>query len=246
MNALRVALTISVWLHGCIVAANAAPDLEAIRARLRSVPAPELPITAAKIIQQSSAADREATTLSVVRAAVDLNPAAAPLLVGAVARALPEMVALAAATAAAKQPAQAEAITTTAVTIAPGNLGQIVKSMSAAVPNEFRDIALAAEQAAPNSRQEIIQSIGSSLPQLKPYLDREVMLYGRTGAPISLVLDHATIAQANATRTNSISDSSVQAAAQNPSNPSAPETPASRDPKAGGNGHHGGRNYAKP
>jgi hypothetical protein len=257
MNVLRLAVAVSIWLHSGILA-NGAPSFETVQANLRTIAAPELPMVIVKLIQQSPAADREATTISVVRAAVDLNPASAPQLVGAVARALPELAAIAAATAAARQPAQADAITRAAVTVAPAALGRIVTSVCNAAPNEFRRIALAAEEIAPNSRQEIIGSIGSSLPELKPYLDRETRLYGHVAPPVALALDRATIARSSDMITNAPSNASPEAVVQSPSNPSPAEKPDGNEPKGGGNGNgngsgngngngqHGGRNYAKP
>jgi hypothetical protein len=48
------------------------------QAALSSVPAAELPAQAAKLIQEAKVRQREARTIEVVKAALALNPAAAP------------------------------------------------------------------------------------------------------------------------------------------------------------------------
>lgn len=77
---------------------------------LSRVPAIELPAKAAHLVLQAKRADRVATTISVVTAAVGRSPTAAPAIVGAIAKAVPEMAKVAAATAAALQPTLAQAI----------------------------------------------------------------------------------------------------------------------------------------
>src|SRR5437879_913169 len=86
---------------------------------LRATPAPEMPILAAKWVKETAVSERATVTAGVVEAAVEINPASATLVVGAISRAMPEMAAVAAAAAAAKQPAQADAICRAATTVAP-------------------------------------------------------------------------------------------------------------------------------
>jgi len=246
MNVLRVAITTSLLLLSSMLFGMAALAEGTIKASLRALAPPELPIAVAKLIEKSSASDRKTTTLLAVQAAVELNPAAAPLIVGAIARAVPEMAAIAAATAAEKEPAQVDAITKAAVAIVPRKSGEIVASICAAVPNEFLRIALAAEETAPSSRQEIIKSIGVSLPTLKPYLEREVALYGRGAPPLALALERATLAHSQAMRTNALSELAPRIVSENLPASQTSESPPSNAPKGGDNGHHGGRNYAKP
>src|SRR5436305_217739 len=86
------------------------PKPNPFRNTLKQIPAAELPAKAAQLVKAAKMAEREATTIDVVKAAVEMNPAATPVIVGAIAKAVPEMAALAAGTAAAQQPKQAAAI----------------------------------------------------------------------------------------------------------------------------------------
>src|SRR6516162_6834501 len=86
--------------------ASAADATNPYRDQLSRVSAAELPPKAAVIIKNAKSRERTTTTINVVKAAVGLNPAAAPAIVGGIARAIPEMAATAAGTAAAEQPKQ--------------------------------------------------------------------------------------------------------------------------------------------
>jgi len=86
---------------------------------LSAAPAVELPAKAADLVLQAKARDRYAATLNAVKGAVGINPAAAPAIVGAVARAVPAMASVAAGAAAAEQPKQASAIAKAAAAAAP-------------------------------------------------------------------------------------------------------------------------------
>src|ERR1035441_5451693 len=87
-----------------LVASNSyakdAPATNPFNQILTAVPAGELPAKAADLVVQAKARDRKATTINVVKAALSINPAAAPAIVGAIARAVPVMAAVAAGTAA--------------------------------------------------------------------------------------------------------------------------------------------------
>src|SRR5437588_5017535 len=74
------------------------------KATLASVPAAELPTKAAELVAAAKRHNRETTTISIVKASVELNPAAAPAVVGAIARAVPDVASIAASIAAAAQP----------------------------------------------------------------------------------------------------------------------------------------------
>src|SRR5437879_10102937 len=90
--------------------AKDAPKINPFKETLKSAPAAELPARAAQLVQAAKSPEREAVTINVVRAAVEINPAAAPAIVGAIARSVPDMAAVAASTAAAEQPKQVNAI----------------------------------------------------------------------------------------------------------------------------------------
>jgi hypothetical protein len=82
--------------------------------KLARVPSAELPAKAADLVLKAKKRDQAATTVDVIQAAVGINPAAAPAIVGAVARRVPEMASVAADAAVAAQPQQATAIRTAA------------------------------------------------------------------------------------------------------------------------------------
>ena len=95
--------------------------------------------------------------MNVVKGAVGINPAAAPAIVGAIARAVPDMASVAAGAAAAEQPKQASAIAKAAAAAAPSKAGKIVTAVCRAVPNEYRNIAVAVSQVVPASGKEIAE-----------------------------------------------------------------------------------------
>src|SRR5437588_939369 len=88
----------------------AAETANPFRESLSRVSAAELPPKAAELIKNAKSRDRVSTTINVVKAAIGINPAAAPAIVGGIARAVPEVAAVAAGTAAAEQPKQASLI----------------------------------------------------------------------------------------------------------------------------------------
>jgi hypothetical protein len=92
-----------------------APKANPFSKILTAVPAAELPAKAADLVSQAKPVDRQEATINVVKAALGINPAAAPAIVGAIARAVPEMASIAAGAAAAEQPKQAAAIAKAAV-----------------------------------------------------------------------------------------------------------------------------------
>src|SRR5258706_8065242 len=110
---------------------------------LSGVPAAELPAKAAQLVKEAKARERETTTINVVKAALAMNPAAAPAIVGAISRAVADMAPVAAGTAAAEQPSQSCAIAKAAAAAAPSQAAKIVVAVCRAVPNEYRCIAIA-------------------------------------------------------------------------------------------------------
>jgi len=158
---------------------------------LRGVPAAELPAKAAGLIQHAKAADQGTLTVKVVKAALDLNPAAAPAVVGAIARAVPDMAAIAAGSAAEVQPKQASAIARAAAAAAPSKTGKIVTAVCRAVPNDYRNIAVAVAQVAPDSTKEILNAVSAALPDLKPFIAQSVAGYAGNGFSVGAALDQA-------------------------------------------------------
>jgi hypothetical protein len=187
-------LSVALLVGGNALAKDA-PRANPFDKVLIAVPAAELPAKVADLVLQAKPRDQQATTVNVVKSAVGLNPAAAPAIVGAIARAVPAMASVAAGAAAAEQPKQASAIAKAATAAAPSQAGAIVKAVCRAVPNEYRNIAVAVSQAAPGSGTEILKGIESALPDLKPSIDRVLAGYGGNVASVGGTLDQAAQVQ---------------------------------------------------
>jgi len=148
---------------------------------LTRVPAAELPLKAAELVKDAKPRSREGVTIDVVKTAVILNPAAAPVIASTVARAVPEMAATAAAAAAEAQPKQAAAIAKAVAAAVPSKAGKIVVAVCRAVPNDYRNIAITTAQAVPGSDKQILSAITSAFPELKSGIDHA--LAAHTGTP---------------------------------------------------------------
>jgi len=165
-----------------------APKPNPYQEPLKKVTAAELPAKVAQYVKEARASERETTTVSVVRAAVQMNPAAAPAIVGAIARAVPAMASVAAATAAAEQPKQASAIAKAAAAAAPSMAEQIVAAVCRTVPSGYQGITIAASQAAPNAGKEILNGLATGIPELRPYLATTLAGYnGNSSVPNTVV-----------------------------------------------------------
>jgi hypothetical protein len=238
--------------------AKDAPATNPFNQILTAVPAGELPAKAADLVVQAKARDRKATTINVVKAALSINPAAAPAIVGAIARAVPGMAAVAAGTAAAEQPKQASAIAKAAAAGAPAQAGAIVMAVCRAVPNEYQNIAIAVSQAVSGAGKEILKAVMSALPDMKPSIERVLAGYGGNVPSVAATLDQAA-------QTRAVSPTAPSSVALNPYSPSVmagvpmvrgpavgpPYIPLTRTPTnvvSGTSGEvpGGGRNYASP
>ncbi len=161
---------------------------------LAAVPAAELPAKAADLVLHSKGRDRQTATVNVVKCAVGMNPAAAPAIVGAIARAVPDMASVAAGAAAAQQPKQASAIAKAAAAAAPSKAGKIVTAVCRAVPNEYRNVAVAVSRVVPDARKAILKAVATALPVLEPGIESTVA--GDSGNVLSVgdTLDQAASA----------------------------------------------------
>ena len=218
---------------------------------LAKAPAPELPAKAAEMVREAPKGERESTTIGVVKAAVGLRATAAPAVVGAIARSVPEMAALAAATAAAEQPKQSAAIARAAVAAAHSKAGSIVVATCRAVPNEYRNIAVAAAQAAPGSGKEILEAVEAALPSLKPAIEKILAGYRGAAPSVAAVLSQAAstpVALTSTTTTTTPSAPSFFARGPAIGPPYIPltSTPTNTVPGNSGDVPPGGRNYASP
>ncbi len=216
---------------------------------LSGVPPIELPAKAAQVVKETKASQRQTATINVVKAAVGINPAAAPAIVGAIARTTPEMASAAAGTAAAAQPKQAGAIAKAAAAGAPTKAGKIVTAVCRAAPMDYRGIAIAVSQAVPGAAKEILEAVASALPDLKPYIEEAITSFRGGVLTVAAVLDQA----AKLAQTSPGSGSGPVALAPMARGPSiAPPylpmsgTPANVTPTTSGEVPVGGRNYASP
>ncbi len=142
---------------------------------LSRVPAAELPIKAAELIKDAKPRNREGVTVDVVKAAIAINPAAAPVIASTIARAIPEMAATAAAAAATAQPKQASLIARAVASAVPSKAGKVVVAVCRAVPNDYRNIAVAVSHAVPGSDKEILSAVANAFPELKASIDRALV-----------------------------------------------------------------------
>jgi len=225
---------------------------------LAAVPAAELPAKAAELISQAKPVDRESTTEQVVKRAVTINPAAAALTVGAVARRVPEMASVAAGAAAAEQPKQAHAIAKAAAAAAPSQAARVVEAVCRVAPRQYYAVAVAVAQAVPESGKEIVKAVGMAVPELNVSLEKAVAGYGGNVVSVGETLAQANrIAQyetgANATASAADQPNSAIRALPVLRGPAVgpPYVPLSTTPTnvtSGGSGEvpAGGRNYAAP
>jgi hypothetical protein len=167
MKSLRCAiLAVAVALPIAVHSADSKSQGSAFFGQLSAVAPAELPTTAAELVKQADAKNQAKTTIDVVRAAVGLNPAAAPSVVGSIAQSSPAMAATAAATAAALMPKSAMVIARAAAAAAPDQAGAIVEAMVRALPSDFRLVAETVAKMAPGAEKEILAGLLAAMPNL--------------------------------------------------------------------------------
>jgi hypothetical protein len=222
----------------CLAVACTALAGETSKSALKGVRAPEVPAKAAGLVKGAKNRDKQSVTTQVVTEAVAMNPAAAPVTVGAVAKANPEMAAQAAATAAAAQPGQAAAIAKAAASAAPEQAAKIVEAMCLAVPNSFREIAAAVCKAAPGSEKNVLKAVAKALPQYKQDIDKSLAAYAGSGSAVASL---EKISDKAATTTTISRGPSV-------GQPYVPisGTPRQTSPEKSSDLPPGGRDYTKP
>lgn len=216
---------------------------------LNTVKSAELPAKAAELVSQADAKNLKPTTVEVVKAAVGLNPAAAPAIVGSIAQTSPAMAATASATAAALVPNQVVLIARAAAAAAPTKAGAIVEALCRALPADYKLVADAVAEVVPGAGKEILAGVAAALPQLKDAINQALASYQGVVPSVSTVLGQVSQTAAAA----------GIAAAGNPgaSNPRGPTvqppivtpsgTPTIITPGAGGVIPSGGpRGYSAP
>jgi hypothetical protein len=217
---------------------------------LAAVPAAELPAKAADLVKQAKPRARQGVTINVVKAAVGLNSAAAPAIVAAIARAVPEMASVAAGAAASEQPKQASAIAKAAAAAAPAKASQIVTAVCRAVPNEYQAIAVAVSQAVPGADKQILEAVALALPSLKGPIEKVIASYSGNVVSVADALAVAgrisTVAETPRADTPAGGASVARGPAVGPPYIPLTTTPTSVTPGTSGQVPVGGRNYASP
>ena len=236
-----------------------APKVNAFNEVLAAVPSAELPAKAAGLVSHARARDWHTTTVSVVNSAVVINPVAAPAIVGAIARAVPNMASVAAGAAAELQPKQAAAIAKAAAAAAPSKAGKIVTAVCRAVPNEYRNIAAAVAQVVPGAEREIVRAVAAALPGLKPAIDTSLAGYGGSVVSVTDTLDRATKASLGSipsvptaptvptlSATAPLQGATTRGPASGPPYHPLTVTPTNVTPSTSGEVPTGGRDYSAP
>ena len=161
------------------VGANAADTTAASPAfgLLSTVSSAELPAKAADLVAQAKAKNLKQTTIDVVKAAVGLNPAAAPAIVGSIAQSSPTMAATASATAVALVPDQVLLIAKAAAAAAPTKAGEIVKAICVVLPSDYKITAQAVADVVPGAGREILKGVATAIPQLTAAIDQTLAGY---------------------------------------------------------------------
>lgn len=193
-----------------------APKANPYKVVLAAVPLAELPVKAADLVLRAKPKDRKATTVDVVKGAVGINPAAATSIVGAIARAVPDMASTAAAAAATEQPKQASAIAKAAAAAAPSQAGAIVKAVCHAVPVYYPNVAVAVSQVVPGANKEIVQAVGAAQPALRPSIERVLAGYNGKVASVGGALAEAVWVAQNQAQSTPAAATLPQAAAPTP------------------------------
>lgn len=160
-------------------------------ATLSKVPQMELPGKTAALVAKAEAKQQKQATVDAVTAAVGLNPAAAPAIVGSVAQSVPEMAPVAAAAAVGLVPNQAEAIARVAAAAAPKQAGKIVEAVCRVVPTQYKEVAKAAAEVAPGQGREILAGVAAGVPALKDSINQMLAISAVGTVTVSAVLDQA-------------------------------------------------------
>ena len=158
-----VSLAVGILVTQATYAAEST-QVNTFKSALVDVATLDMPAKAASLIAAAPVKDQLATTIDVVKAAVALNPAAAPLIVGAIAKLTPSMAATAAATAAELQPKQAAWIAKAAASAAPDNAPEIAAAICAKLPALHASIISAVAKAVPSAKNAILAAVVQVLP----------------------------------------------------------------------------------
>ena len=225
-------------------------------ASLSAATCAELPAKAAELVSQADPKNLKQTTMDVVKAAVGLNPAAAPVIVGSIAQSSPAMVVIAAAKAVSLVPDQAATIARAAAVVVPTKAGQIVEAICRVVPGAYQKVATAVAEVVPGAGREILTAVSTAIPTLKDSINTVLASYNGNVPSVSSVLAQVTpsieVAKTvpQAMTAPQVSQPTFNSPSLSPTfgAPFVPIIPHTLniDPTAGGKVPTGGRNYAAP
>jgi len=208
----------------------------------------ELPAKAAELVLQADAKNIKQTTIDVVKAAVGLNPAAAPAIVGSIAKSSPAMAATASATAVVLVPSEVVAIARAAAAAAPAMAGSIVEAMCKVLPADYQNVADAVAAVVPGASKEILAGIVAAIPELKNVISQTLASYNGQIPSVSIVLQ--AVQNGGLASTPTALGSDTPSFVRGPSS-GAPLTPISgtlvvHAPGSGSPAPPGGHNYPSP
>ena len=191
MKSLKYAMFITVTV-ALTVAVNAGArentSTSPALAVLSTATSAELPAKAAELVAQADAKNLKETTIDVVKAAVGLNPAAAPAIVGSIAQAVPVMAATASATAVQLVPNQVLLIARAAAAAAPAKAGAIVESICRVLPAQYQKVAEVVAEVVPGAGKDILAGIAAAIPNLKSAINQALADYKGDVPSVSAVL----------------------------------------------------------
>ena len=233
-----------------VARAGDTPAANPFLSNLSTVPQAELPIKAADLVAHADAKNQSQTTINVVKAAVGLNPAAAPAIVGSIAQATPKMAATAAAVACGLVPNQAMIIVRAAAAAAPKQAGKIVEAGCRVMTKDYQEIAYSVEKVVPGAARakDILAGVSAAIPALKDPISKVVASYRGHVPSVAAVLNKV----ATIDLTTAIANGPQPTVSANPLVTVTPPyvTPASSPvnifPGRGGTPPSGGRGYAAP
>ena len=211
---------------------------------LTTVTSAELPVKAGALVAQADAKVLKQTTIDVVKAAVGLNPAAAPAIVGNIAKASPAMTAIASATAVALVPNQAVVIARAAASAVPAKAGAIVEAICRVVPADYQKVATAVAEVVPGASKEILAGIAAAIPELKNAINQILVAYGSNIPSMSVVLPQ--LSQPETPLAGNATPSFARGPSPVPPQVTLSSTPPVINPGTGTQAPPGGHNYSSP
>jgi translation initiation factor IF-3 len=164
-----VALTSLVIATLVVPSAKALTEAEvaSIKKTVANVPVPEWAATAADLVKQAPAADKEAVATTAVRTIVTKSAAVAATVVASIAAVEPEVAPAAAAAAAELAPDQAEKIAKAAALAAPKVADKIAAAVAKTNKRHAARIARAVMSALPKSATQIADAVIAVVPESK-------------------------------------------------------------------------------